>query len=554
MSFDGFQNIYAQPQQPSTMPPSQFSPQIPQQQQQPQGNWQSQASNDAFYASQRPDTQHQQAYYPRQGQLSAYDASSQPQSVEQRMYAASQMQAQANAQYYRQSMSNGAQQQHQVPQHQPIQARPPPPRNELESALGISPSTPQSPFSAPVQTQPPLHPAKMFPPVPPAHTDNVLAMQIRHLFEQLSVMKRDADNERECTRVREEGLQDDIKALRTELNEKAERFECSERELNEQITSLRNQLATLTQSPPRGPWAQPHFSASRPSVQPGMPPPSPVSLPSVESPYADSPAMRHQHLVPPPNAGFPPSGPFQHQQMMRMRAHESSPRFAMSHPPVPMPQQPPQHLQQQGQAHGQPQLALSPPSSAMAMGQLPMPSISQFHSTSAPSHAPPPPAPAQAPDSHKPQSTLGKRKSENEDDLQDKHKKPAPSPSSTITTTQEALIAHSLHCMGVAEDAPLPDEPFEPGLPWPASEPVRFAWSTTLRRSKHNQNMVKRIAADIVQNKDRYPGVPAGELDTEESLTGAMASVYETLRERYKQQQGRGRKRPASQGKAKAKR
>ncbi|KAI5833111.1 hypothetical protein K523DRAFT_361339 [Schizophyllum commune Tattone D] len=553
MSFDGFQNIYAQPQQPPTMPPSQFSSQNAQQQP-PQGNWQSQAFNDAFYASQRPDAQHQQAYYPRQ-QLSAYNASSQPQSVEQRMYAASQMQAQANAQYYRQSMSNGAQQQHQVPQQQPIQARPPPPRNELESALGISPSTPQSPFSAPVQAQPPLHPAKMFPPVPPAHTDNVLAMQIRHLFEQLSVMKRDADNERECTRVREEGLQNDIKALRIELNEKAERFERTGRELNEQVTSLRSQLATLTQSPPRGPWAQPHFAASRPSIQPGMPPPSPVSLPSVESPYADSPAMRHQLLVPPPNAGFPPSGPFQHQQMMRMRAHESSPRFAMAHPPVPMPQQPPQHLQQQGQAHAQPQLALPPPSPSMAMGQLPMPSISQFHSTSAPSHAPPPPpAPAQAPDSRKPPSSLGKRKSENEDDLQDNHKKPALSPSSTITTTQEVLIAHSLHCMGVAEDAPLPDEPSELGLPWPASEPVRFAWSTTLRRSKHNQNMVKRIAADIVQNKDQYPGVPAGELDNEESLAGAMASVYDTLRERYKLQQGRGRKRPASQGKAKAKR
>ncbi|KAI4523184.1 hypothetical protein K525DRAFT_365990 [Schizophyllum commune Loenen D] len=409
MSFDGFQNIYAQPQQPFTIRPSQFSPHNPQQQQQPQGNWQSQASNDAFYASQRPDAQHQQAYYPRQ-QLSAYNASSQPQSVEQRMYAASQIQAQANAQYYRQSMSNGAQQQHQVPQQQPIQARPPPPRNELESALGISPSTPQSPFSAPVQAQPPLHPAKMFPPVPPAHTDNVLAMQIRHLFEQLSVMKRDADNERECTK-------------------------------------------------------------------------------------------------------------------------------------------------QQGQAHAQPQLALPPPSPSMAMGQLPMPSISQFHSTSAPSHAPPPPpTPAQAPDSRKPPSSLGKRKSENEDDLQDNHKKPALSPSSTITTTQEALIAHSLHCMSVAEDAPLPDEPSELGLPWPASEPVRFAWSTTLRRSKHNQNMVKRIAADIVQNKDQYPGVPTGELDNEESLAGAMASVYEILRERYKQQQGRGRKRPASQGKAKAKR
>ena len=108
--------------------------------------------------------------------------------------------------------------------------------------------------------------------------------------------------------------------------------------------------------------------------------------------------------------------------------------------------------------------------------------------------------------------------------------------------------------MGVAEDASLPDEPSELGLPWPASEPVRFAWSTTLRRSKHNQNMVKRIAADIVQNKDQYPGVPAGELDNEESLTGAMSLVYETLRERYKLQQGRGRKRPASQGKAKAKR
>lgn len=131
MSFDGFQNIYAQPQQPPTMPPSQFSSQNAQQQP-PQGNWQSQAFNDAFYASQRPDAQHQQAHHPRHGQMSAYNSLSQPQSVEQRMYAASQMQAQANAQYYRQSMSNGVQQ-------QPTQARPPPPRNELESALGISP-------------------------------------------------------------------------------------------------------------------------------------------------------------------------------------------------------------------------------------------------------------------------------------------------------------------------------------------------------------------------------------------------------------------------------
>ncbi|TRM67619.1 hypothetical protein BD626DRAFT_564541 [Schizophyllum amplum] len=540
MSFDGFSNIYAQPQAQPSLHPSQYPAQ--QQQQPSQADWQAQSFNGAFYGSQRPaqsGMQEQQQYYMNeQGQVAAYGNGGQPRNVEQRMNPQTH-QAQLSAQYYRRSYTGGAQQQQFYNGASP---RPPPPRNELELALGMPAAASESPSFAPHNSsQLPPTTQKVYPPVP-TPADNALSMQIKQILEQLSTMKRDGESERERTTARENHLQDELSAVKSDLANRVERFEHIERSLREQIAGLWNQLNSLSHSPPQA-WAQLRFAAPHPSMQTGMPPPSPVSLPSVESPYADSPAMRHQLLAPPQNAGYMPPSSLPQQQMMRLR-HESSPMFAVAHPP-PLP--PSQHAS--ASALLPHQVVLPPSSPHQQAGQAPMPTISRFQVKAEPQVSgplPPSQAPSGQPAPSQTPTSLGKRKSE--DDMESTHQKSPRFNIVNITTLPDALFAHTLHCMRISEDEMLPDEPAEPGLPWPPSEPVRFAWSVTLRRSKHNQAMARRIAADLSQNRGRYPAVPAQELE-EDALVAAMAPVYEALRERYKQQ-GRSRKRPTSQAKS----
>ncbi|KAL1747484.1 hypothetical protein HDZ31DRAFT_31811 [Schizophyllum fasciatum] len=562
MSFDDFQSFYAPAQGQSSMVPSQFPLQGSQQQprvQQPQAqaNWH---LNGAFYASQTRDMQNQQALYSRQGPSDGYNAPMLPFNAQPRMLP--QMQAPVNARYYRPHVGQPPrQQQLQQPQPSPLQqfsqqqpkpqileqekqplASPPPPPNEPDMALQNSCPMAQSSSIAPTTSTP----SQEMPSPVTSPAENTLPTQIHQIIEQLSVIERDAEIERECTKLREEALQNDIKALQTELTEKTQRFQQTERMLYEQITVLRNQLCAFTQVPPLA-WSQPQFAAPRLSNQPGMPPLSPVSLPSVSSPYAGSPAMRHQPLAAPPIAGFPSS----HQQMMRTRPHESSPLFAVAQPPThPQPQSQQQQQQQQQQQHFsslmQPAAAPPQPSPVPSTSQVPMHDLmSQFTvDDDFVIHSLPPPVPSSLPESRVAQSTLGKRKSETHVDMEGSNKKPAPAPAPAHTPA-DALIAHTLRCMAVAKGDPLPDEPTGP---WSPSEPVRFEWSASLRRSKHNLKMVRRVATDLVQNRASYPSVPAGELEDEEALVEAMAGVFELLRETYKQQART--KRRQSQGKA----
>ncbi|KAL5530385.1 hypothetical protein ACEPAF_6643 [Sanghuangporus sanghuang] len=95
---------------------------------------------------------------------------------------------------------------------------------------------------------------------------------------------------------------------------------------------------------------------------------------------------------------------------------------------------------------------------------------------------------------------------------------------------------HILACMELDDDKELPpshNESFSLG----PTQPVRFVWERTTKKSSHNARMKFRVVNDIIANKGLYPLVPAKDF-TAPKLEGVFEQAFMTLRQKYVAQRG----------------
>ncbi|KAI5123430.1 hypothetical protein M0805_006135 [Coniferiporia weirii] len=103
-------------------------------------------------------------------------------------------------------------------------------------------------------------------------------------------------------------------------------------------------------------------------------------------------------------------------------------------------------------------------------------------------------------------------------------------------TIQAAMRNHILRSMDLEHDKELPVSHIE-GAPHALSEPVRFVWEQTTKKSPHNGKMKARVVTDMMANKELYPFVPAQEF-TKPKLESVFEQAFTTLRQKYISQKG----------------
>lgn len=108
---------------------------------------------------------------------------------------------------------------------------------------------------------------------------------------------------------------------------------------------------------------------------------------------------------------------------------------------------------------------------------------------------------------------------------------------------------HILRCMKLESGKELPTSHLE-GAPHASSDPVRFVWGSTTKKSPHNARMKELVVSDMLANKSLYPLVPEQEF-LRPMLEAAFEQSFTTLRRNYELQLG---KKPASLRDNKAKR
>lgn len=103
--------------------------------------------------------------------------------------------------------------------------------------------------------------------------------------------------------------------------------------------------------------------------------------------------------------------------------------------------------------------------------------------------------------------------------------------------SQAAMRLHILRCMNIEYDRDLPPSHIE-GDALADSDPVRFVWEQTTKKSGHNARMKNRIVEDIIANKELYSLVSAHEF-TKLKLESVFDQSFTTLRQKYTIQTGR---------------
>ena len=93
--------------------------------------------------------------------------------------------------------------------------------------------------------------------------------------------------------------------------------------------------------------------------------------------------------------------------------------------------------------------------------------------------------------------------------------------------------------MDLDHDKELPDTHNE-AVKLPPTQPVRFVWDQTTKKSSHNARMKARIIDDLIQNKGLYPNVPPEDF-TVTKLDGVFEQAFTTFRQKFaSQRRGKG--------------
>ncbi|KAL5527425.1 hypothetical protein ACEPAG_6216 [Sanghuangporus baumii] len=95
---------------------------------------------------------------------------------------------------------------------------------------------------------------------------------------------------------------------------------------------------------------------------------------------------------------------------------------------------------------------------------------------------------------------------------------------------------HILACMELDDDKELPPSHNE-SFSLAPTQPVRFVWEKTTKKSSHNARMKFRVMNDIKASKGLYPLVPAKDF-TAPKLEVAFEQAFMTLRQKYASQRG----------------
>lgn len=98
------------------------------------------------------------------------------------------------------------------------------------------------------------------------------------------------------------------------------------------------------------------------------------------------------------------------------------------------------------------------------------------------------------------------------------------------------MRSHLLSCMDLQSDKVLPPS-CEEDTSISDSEPVRFIWDQTTKKSPHNTRMKARVISDLLARRDQYPLVPDKEF-TKEKLDGVFEQAFTTFRQKYVAQMG----------------
>ncbi|KAI0796777.1 hypothetical protein C8Q75DRAFT_802457 [Abortiporus biennis] len=105
---------------------------------------------------------------------------------------------------------------------------------------------------------------------------------------------------------------------------------------------------------------------------------------------------------------------------------------------------------------------------------------------------------------------------------------------SRCLTIHHAMRLHFLRVMDVKSDKELPYSHME-GVPLSEDEPVRFVWENTVKKSSHNSAMKKRVVTDLKTKRRLYEDVPDKDFEMK-SLEAAFDQVFTTFRQKYKAQ------------------
>ena len=97
---------------------------------------------------------------------------------------------------------------------------------------------------------------------------------------------------------------------------------------------------------------------------------------------------------------------------------------------------------------------------------------------------------------------------------------------------------HILKCMDLVTDRQLPPS-HEEGRITLRTEPVRFVWEQTTKKSSNNARMKTRIIDDLKMNKSLYPLVPENEFSMAK-LDSVFEQAFTTLRQKYAAQSSSG--------------
>ncbi|KAH8118378.1 hypothetical protein DFH11DRAFT_1502400 [Phellopilus nigrolimitatus] len=92
--------------------------------------------------------------------------------------------------------------------------------------------------------------------------------------------------------------------------------------------------------------------------------------------------------------------------------------------------------------------------------------------------------------------------------------------------------------MNLEHDKILPPSHIEGAALLP-SDPIRFVWDQTTKKSPHNFAMKARVVSDMLASKDLYPLVPAQEF-MKTKLDGVFEQAFTTLRQKHVSQKGNG--------------
>ena len=95
------------------------------------------------------------------------------------------------------------------------------------------------------------------------------------------------------------------------------------------------------------------------------------------------------------------------------------------------------------------------------------------------------------------------------------------------------MRAYIYNCMDVPFGEALPPSYDErPFHPLPLTDPVRFVWEKTTRKSAHNARMKARVVSGLMASRDTYPLGPARKSE-KLRLEALFEQVFRTLRAKY---------------------